>query len=218
MKRIVAATLAMLATTSCSTIDKNLALAPDATEAIVLVTGAPIGSIRTGYGFRSFDPGTKIFGGGAFTVYEGYTSDALHIKDEGGASKLKRVYYLQRVTPGNYVRTMDLWVAPGLASQRTAFTTRQACLRSGAVYPVVAGKVTIIDLSGKAPDDQDVAAFETDYRTFVSAYPNITAPMQISRPIGTVEFYGKETIEDLNAQTAACPQGVSNYQAGDPTK
>jgi len=168
MKRIAAVILSALAA-SCSTIDRNLTLAPDAIDAIVLVTGAPIGGIRTGYGFRSFNPETKNFGALAFTVYEGYTTDALRIKDEDGASKLQRVYYLKAVPTGNYVLTMDLWSPPGLPSQSTPFNTRHECQRAGAVYPVSAGTVTVIDLSREAPDDQDLAAFAADYRTFVSA-------------------------------------------------
>jgi hypothetical protein len=217
MKRILAIGLAALAAASCSTVDQKMALTPDSSEAIVLVAGTQISGPRFGYGFRTFDPQTKTFGRTNFSILEGYTTNALRIKGDGGASALKRPYYIERTPPGHYVRIMELRMASVLEGS-SATNNLHACQRSGAVYPVMPGRVNVIDLDGQAPDAEDIAAFEADYRTFLSAFPNVSAPLHVSRPIGIVEFYGEDMVGLLDPGTAACPKGVSDYRAGEPSK
>lgn len=202
----------------CSTVDTNVALTPDSSEAVVFIAGLDLGSSRTGAVFRSFDPETKKFTAKILRVDDdGFVSDKVQVKDENGQSRLSRAYYFQKAKPGLYVYTTDIRQATALIgdSMQPVQASQFVCRRKGFAFPVLAGRVNIVDLAHPRPNDKELAAYQKDFAQIRPEFPNIQTSMQVSAPENVVEFFGANTASLVVADLGACPKGVSNYRPGE---
>jgi hypothetical protein len=211
----------------CSTVNKNIEFNAASPDALVLVTGVDLGGNnagslltgnllgsrgQTGVVFRAFDPVDKNFTADVFRINDdGFSSDEVKIKDADGESVLTRSYYLKKTKVGLFVPTTDIRNTTAFVEGSAISASALYCRKSGYAFPILPGKVNVINLTDPAPDEAAIAAYRRDFAKIHPDFPNLQAELHVPVPVGFVEFYGDTTgslaILDLNA----CPRGVSNY-------
>ncbi|MEM8935869.1 MAG: hypothetical protein AAGC77_05635 [Pseudomonadota bacterium] len=212
---------------ACSTVSQNVEFSAASPDALVLVTGVKLEHIGIGSGltgglvsfgdqsgivFRSFDPVQKQFTSDTFFIDNtGLSSNEIKVEDAEGDALLEKPYYLQKAQEGYYVLTIDIRGAMARSETVSTAASSYHCRKHGYVFPILAGKVNLIDLSNPTPNETEIDEYQDDFSKIMPQYPNITADLNMPTPIGFVEFYGDDSARIATRDFETCPAGVSGY-------
>ena len=200
---------------ACASVSQDLTFDATSDQGLVLVAGLDLGRFKDGAILTEFSIANAAFGSTVITIdRQAFASDEVRIKDDDGASTLTRQYFIHQAKPGNYVWTTE--VRPDtqiIGDPPQAVNARQyLCRRSGGVFPVLPGKVTLIDLKNPQPTEEQIADYRRDFDQITAQYPNVSAPLFISSALGDVEFFGENTSSLVTIDLTACPTGVAGFR------